>query len=555
MNTYRFSSFPLNKILFVIFIVFILFGSSVSAYAIFNIPVIWLTRLIIIFSGFILLPIFIRKLLPNSTIFFIMVIYFLILNLISYYSGTYSALFQTDNITTYNEYIILRFFMLFSFYITATITYYLLTIGKYEKMLTSLVNVGVMVSCIALYCYLAIHFGWYVPRRNVLSTSGGIHNNIINYTVNVGTHKDGFKQLKHILIQLFFWLMLSLFIVFTIKMKSILSGVSLKFTLACMLLIVFVFCIALYFYLAMHFGWHIPGFNILSISGGPHNNISAVAVHRVGTAFVNVSRATGAFQEPSFLAYWLILPLFAAYAKLKNVLSLNTLKFTIIAFVFLVTLSLSGYLSVFIASYIVTIALVLKFTSAKTYYYRISSIICISLACFVLLSTYMILNSSHSISSSNIFSVMFDRLLNLAEHGLSNTNRNYIFEYIKENMPNLFYGPGLGNPNIIFEHYLNIRVISSFLSLYINFLYSGGLPALILLIIFLGLPIFRWLFISSLRLKFDELCLVTGYIAILINNGFNYQEVNIPLGVAYGFMVYLTHKSRCSTFENRSLSC
>jgi len=268
-------------------------------------------------------------------------------------------------------------------------------------------------------------------------------------------------------------------------------------------------------------------------------------------------RAVGSFREPSDLAIFLIIPFFFSLT-----LERKTEKWfvpIIILTVIFLTGSLTGLLATFIGI-VVTLISVLDFKFFKTYALRLI-IICTSayLLFYGMVFPYNIVEmriaeptsaipymSGRNIEEydSKIGSSLYiiDRLKVLVLGGIQKSNRYYIYDaFFGMGMP--IFGYGMGNSNILLSSILNSDRTASFLNLYFNILYSGGIFGLLLMILFLMLPIGRT-FLRSRKKKTPIVFLVLGaYVGWLGVYFGSYEELNLLFAVAYGLLWCCTDRA------------
>ena len=288
--------------------------------------------------------------------------------------------------------------------------------------------------------------------------------------------------------------------------------------------------IAIYYYFVRTYG--LPAFlpNRLSTSGRVPTEF--------GTYTYAFHRAAGTFREPSHLAEWLVVPFFLSFIYYKK-------KFNIYAAIIGTTILLSGSLTAIIGGVIgfvaaIIIANVFKLNNLKIF---IRAIVLI----FIVLVIFNVLVISYTTERVGIFKIINNRLSPiLFKGGMVQSNRGYVYKYISSNLPLLSFGFGLGNANILFSQYLNSNLISSFLSLYFNYLYSTGILGVLLLCIFLFNPIMKVMSSKKIRQDSQIIFIVAPYISYLAMFAVHSEEFSIMFAIIYALMVYEIRKYKKS---------
>ncbi|MHB8336527.1 MAG: hypothetical protein ACYDEE_03830 [Ignavibacteriaceae bacterium] len=238
----------------------------------------------------------------------------------------------------------------------------------------------------------------------------------------------------------------------------------------------------------------------------------------------NFHRAIGTFREPSHLAEWLILPLSLSFS-----LKAKDLKIIIALFIILLlTGSLTGIISIFISALIVFLFFSKKIKfNFKFKYFLIFFILIISVNFFL----------SDIGKGIGLIGTIIDRISPILSKGggIEATNRAYVYNFISmSHLPLIGYG--FGNGNILFSNFLGISEVASFLSLYLNILFSTGILGLIILLFFLIKP----LFIPEKEYNIvteDKIYLLIGYISQLIAFFVNSEELTINFGILLAFIL------------------
>jgi len=191
-------------------------------------------------------------------------------------------------------------------------------------------------------------------------------------------------------------------------------------------------------------------------------------------------RVLGTFREPSHLAEWLILPIFLAFSEGKKRLLSQILMS--------VTMLMTGSMTGICSSAIGVIAALIFFNPLKGKQIKIicSMLILASLSLFVAQSSIY----SNPGEEKGILDVLEERTAVIFKGGLAASNRDYIYDYVKNNPPSLF-GVGLGNANLLLAQYRNSDAVSSFLNIFFATLYSTGILGLTLIACFFFTPIYQ----------------------------------------------------------------
>ncbi|PML85242.1 hypothetical protein [Vibrio breoganii] len=174
-------------------------------------------------------------------------------------------------------------------------------------------------------------------------------------------------------------------------------------------------------------------------------------------------RALGTFREPSHLALWLGIPFFLSLKgeKYRSALLIGA------------TIILTGSLSSIVA-------MIFGFSLGAArnigfYVFLVKRYFPYFILIFVV-SILVTLGSEES-----ILHIVYERLTNIGSEGQTIGNRTYILDYILDNDSLLILGSGLGNSNILLSNYFQNVNVMSFLSVFVNAYYSGGVLLLLLL--------------------------------------------------------------------------
>jgi hypothetical protein len=145
--------------------------------------------------------------------------------------------------------------------------------------------------------------------------------------------------------------------------------------------------------------------------------------------------------------------------------------------------------------------------------------------------------TSVGLTGQSVYSVLNVRTLQILEGGVESSNRAYIADFVRWFHPPIL-GYGLGNANIFLASKLGIDLIVSFLSLYVNVVYSSGIIGFVLLSIFLIQPIVRNAISSRDRTKRRPLAILMGYIAHLIVFAAGPEELSVSFAIIAAFLLY-----------------
>jgi hypothetical protein len=277
--------------------------------------------------------------------------------------------------------------------------------------------------------------------------------------------------------------------------------------------------VALYIYIAQIYGLPEPRRTRLGTGGVEGQVIEfTYAFHR----------ALGTFREPSHLAEWLVVPLFAAAARSGRWINIHS---GIMGVVLLLTGSLTGIMGA--TGGIIAASLLLGPLRFNTW----RSIAAIGLFGYVLLWLFGLLVSSYDSADINLIALLSDRIAPILSGGMIESNRAVVYEFMATHaFPLLGYGPG--NANIVLTAAIDWPAMSTFLSLYLGTLYSGGPIALALLILFLGQPLAATLLRRGLIERPGFFPLTAGYFAWLIMFSVHAEYLTFMFAVVYALLVH-----------------
>jgi hypothetical protein len=277
--------------------------------------------------------------------------------------------------------------------------------------------------------------------------------------------------------------------------------------------------ISIYIYFAHIFNLPEPPRNRAGTSGAKQ----ATTFSSEGFAY---SRATGTFREPSGLAEWLILPFFLSFTFRAKA---DKIRSAIITITMILTVSMIGFFSVTSGA---MLGFILTRPFSKRTYKLVGSAIVISAILFFLLSriTIGVLGDK----SVSLATILGNRVLLTLVGGVGNSNRSYVYDFIKEN-PWPALGMGFGNGNLNFSMVTNNDSIVAFLSLYVFTLYSVGYPGMALLGMFLLRPIVQYVAAFRKTVKATPLILM-AYLGYLVSAAVGAEELSPWFGIAAGLI-------------------
>jgi len=137
----------------------------------------------------------------------------------------------------------------------------------------------------------------------------------------------------------------------------------------------------------------------------------------------------------------------------------------------------------------------------------------------------------------NIYSLVIFRILEFLEGGVAASNIGFVYEFLAEN-PFPLLGYGLGNANIFFSNVTGNDLVVSYLSLYINVLFSTGIVGFGLLLFFLLRPIIQVAGKKG-RGEFGQspVFLMT-YLAYLVFFGVRAEELSVTFAISAAYLTY-----------------
>jgi hypothetical protein len=231
-------------------------------------------------------------------------------------------------------------------------------------------------------------------------------------------------------------------------------------------------------------------------------------------------RAMGSFREPSHLAEWLIVPLILSFS-LKG--KYNRIKSALMGLAMVLTGSLTGLLSIFISGLIMLLIKTINLLKTGTI-----SKVGFTSGVFGLILFSGVIIYVNLYTSGAFYSQISDRIGDLVTGGIMLSNRSYVYIYVV-NVDWSLFGVGLGNS--LFDFGWN--TVGSFLSIYINILYSLGSVGLLLLTLVFVLPLYQVIRFY----KSNVLYLLWAYLSWLVAFAVHSEEFNVMFGVTYGLLM------------------
>jgi hypothetical protein len=266
----------------------------------------------------------------------------------------------------------------------------------------------------------------------------------------------------------------------------------------------------------------------------PRNRLGTSGAEATTTFTYAFHRAIGTFLEPSHLGEWLSLPFLLSFINNGKLLIFKKL---IMGLVIILTGSFGTILSICMALGLTTIILLIDFRR-KT--------VALKMLNYIFLATLLIGISGLIINI--IFSGVFlnqlsERFTQLTESGLLGSNRGYVYIFLENNsVP--FIGYGLGNSNLFLTNILGGNAVMSFLSLYINTLYSSGIIGFTFLITAIIYPLFLVVINSDSNKRNIIFYVVWSYITLLILFIVNMEELTITFAISYALVTFLINSDK-----------
>lgn len=288
---------------------------------------------------------------------------------------------------------------------------------------------------------------------------------------------------------------------------------------------------ALYVYLAEAHGLPEPVRNRLGTAGGEQPTVFTYAFHR----------ALGTFREPSLLAQWLVVPFFLGLALRGRLFLFCTV---IIGATILLTGSLTGILGSLIGIG-GTLLLTNPLSAANRKVLRRLLVTGgLSAVVFTVVAV-----AGYGPKQLSLLWVLLS-VIGERTAGIAASNRHYVYAFVGS-VPPPALGLGLGNANLVLSHWLRSPLEVSFLSLYLNVLYSTGVPGLTLLAIFLLRPLLRVARSRALRAAGETFVIVAGYFAWLAMFAELSEEFTVMFAVAFACLAYRIRDSQTAAMLPR----
>jgi len=238
-------------------------------------------------------------------------------------------------------------------------------------------------------------------------------------------------------------------------------------------------------------------------------------------------RATGTFREPSHLAVWLVVPLFASITLRRTPLNVSTV---VMGGTLLLTGSMTGIAACVLG---VLSALVLARPRGMRWAKTVGETIVAVVLAFLVFQAIAVPNEG---GSTNLISIIRMRLSPVVSGGLAESNRSYVYEFARLHSVPLL-GWGLGHAQLLFSQYSRSDVPVSFLNLYLSFLYAAGFPGLALLLCWLARPVLQ---VGALRMRravsLSLFAAISGYVAWLAMFFVQVEELTPMFGIVFAWL-------------------
>lgn len=278
---------------------------------------------------------------------------------------------------------------------------------------------------------------------------------------------------------------------------------------------------AIYVYVAYRFGWPEP----------PRTRVGTFGEGQATTFTYAFHRAMGSFREPSLIATWITTPLLLCFLNPRKTYWLSAMCMTL---VLLLSGSLTGVMGLAIGT---GLGFVMLYPFGAVPPRLLVGGTCIAV---VAGSAFSLLAVANNNGSTQIHTVLWERIEEMLDNGASGSNRAYIYEAL-ESTPVPMVGTGFGNSNLVFTRDYNSDVVVSFLSLYLSFQYSLGWSGFAILLAALATPILHarhWASAGTLEQRREAWILTTAYTAWLSYYLVLYEESQIMFAVTYILLAY-----------------
>lgn len=282
--------------------------------------------------------------------------------------------------------------------------------------------------------------------------------------------------------------------------------------------------IGIYCYFAQLYGLPEPARNRMATDGGQQTAVFSYAFHRV----------VSTFREPSHFAAWLILPLCLSFYIEQRFLNFKT---ALMMLSLLMTGSLTGIVG-FVLGTLVALTATLRFDANRIrYLLQVVAIVAVGTMAF----SMIVPGDKNSGEKVELMDILWGRLLPIFESGggMKKTDRNYIYEYV-EGVAFPVFGEGVGRANLKLSEAIGGQTTTSFLSLYLNEIYSTGILGLALVMLFMAFPL--WLFYHSGVWRGDSkaVYVLGSYIAWLVMFAVDSEEFTLSFAINFALLVYLS---------------
>ncbi|HYR09582.1 MAG TPA: hypothetical protein VEQ60_17540, partial [Longimicrobium sp.] len=144
---------------------------------------------------------------------------------------------------------------------------------------------------------------------------------------------------------------------------------------------------------------------------------------------------------------------------------------------------------------------------------------------------------SNGTNTAGLWEVVSGRMEDVLSGGLSASNRSYVYEYTSE-QPMPLVGSGLGHAQLLFTASDNTAVISSFLNLYLNYLFALGVPGVVLLALLLAPPAVRLARQPRYRNDPELMLLMAAYLGWLLMFAVHSEELSLVFGIVFGMVAF-----------------
>lgn len=266
----------------------------------------------------------------------------------------------------------------------------------------------------------------------------------------------------------------------------------------------------------------------------PRNRLGTGGAEAVTSFTYDFHRATGTFLEPSHLGEWLSLPFLLSFIIQERLIIFKRVTMGI---VILLTGSFGTILSIILGLCLTVLILLVDLRRNAL---MLSMLKYIFVATLLIIISFLLIN----ILLSGIFiDQLGERLSSLTEFGLVGSNRGYVYLFLANN-PVPITGYGLGFSNLFLTNISGGTAMMSFLSLYINTLYSSGIIGFIILIVALFYPLFLIIINSSRNKKSDVFYIVWAYITLLILFIVNMEELTVTFAISYASVINLLNTKK-----------